>query len=110
MRLFRIAAAGFALALLSLPAFAQQTQLRTSQVTVGTGATQIATATPTRRAITLVQLGTVDTFIGAAGVATTTGVLLAGVKGTTLTIETTGAVFGIVGAGTQAVSVVETFQ
>lgn len=86
-----------------------QANLITNQVTVSTTATLLLASRPGRRQAVLVQLGTTDVFIGGSAVTTTTGVLLTGTKGATLTIETTGAIYGIVGAATQAVSVAETF-
>ncbi len=83
--------------------------IATAQVTVGTSATVIAAARAGRRSITLVNEGTTDVRIGAAGVAAGTGLLLAGAKGQALTIETAAALSGIVGTGTQAVSVIENY-
>lgn len=83
--------------------------IATAQVTVGTTATVIAAARAGRRSITIVNEGATDVRLGAAGVTTGTGLLLAGVKGQALTIETAAAVSGIVGTGTQAVSVVENY-
>lgn len=81
--------------------------LGSGQATVATTATQIAPARSTRGSITIVNEGTVDVRIGAAGVTTATGALLTGTKGASLTLNTTAAVFGIVATGTQAVSFVE---
>jgi hypothetical protein len=83
--------------------------ITTGQVTVTTAATVIAAARAGRRSITIVNEGTTDMRIGGAGVTTANGLLLSGVKGQTLTIETAAAVFGIVGAGSQTVSFVENY-
>lgn len=83
--------------------------LATNQATIATTATQIAAARSGRGSITITNLGTTDVFIGLAGVTTATGLLLAGVKGTAITVHYNGAIYGIVGTGTQAVSYAETY-
>lgn len=83
--------------------------IATGQVTVATTATVVAAARTGRRSITIVNEGTTDVRIGAAGVTAGNGLLLSGVKGQTLTVETAAAVYGIVGTGTQAVSYVEAY-
>lgn len=85
--------------------------LATSQATVDTtaGGTQIVAARSGRQKLTLVQLGTVDVFVGPKGVATNSGALLVGTKGATLVIDTQDAVYGIVSAGSQAVAAIETY-
>lgn len=80
-----------------------------SQATVGTSATSVVAARATRNTVTIVNGGTTDVFLGPSGVTTTTGILLTGTKGASITIPTTAQIFGIVGAGTQVVSVLETF-
>lgn len=82
--------------------------LATSQVTVGTSATQIVAARSGRMAVTITMVGAGDVFVGAAGVTVANGALLLGTKGSSITIPTQGAVFGI-GAVAQAVSILETF-
>lgn len=84
--------------------------LLTGQVTIAATSTVIAAARATRRAITVVNHGTTDVFIGLAGVATTTGVLLKGIAGGGITFETTVAINGIVGAGTQVISFAEEYD
>jgi len=78
--------------------------IKTGQATVGITATLIAPAGNGREAITIVNGGAVDVFLGNASVSITTGILLAGVKGQTLTLYGTDAVYGIVASGTQVVS------
>lgn len=80
----------------------------TGQVAVTTSATQIVPARSGRLAVTIILNGAADVFLGVAGVTTATGVLLLGVKGSSITIPTQAAVFGI-SASTQPVSFVETF-
>lgn len=82
--------------------------LATSQVTVGTSATQIVAARAGRMAVTITMLGAGDIFVGGAAVTVANGALLLGTKGSSITIPTQGAVSGI-GAVAQAVSVLETF-
>ena len=85
--------------------------IATNQILVGTtaGGTLIAAARIGRNAVTITNLGTTDVYIGASGVTTGTGALLVGTKGASITIPTSAALYGIVGAGTQAVSFVDTF-
>lgn len=83
--------------------------MTTNQVTVGTGATLILAAVSSggpvnaRRVVTVTNLGTVDVYLGAAGVTTGTGDLLVGIKGASKTMYTNGAIYGIAGSS-QAVS------
>lgn len=80
----------------------------TGQVAIGTTATQIVPARTGRVAVTVILNGAADVFLGVAGVTTANGVLLLGVKGSSVTIPTQAAVFGVSGS-TQPVSFVETF-
>lgn len=82
--------------------------IATSQVSVGTSATQIVPARGGRLAVTITMVGAGDVFVGATGVTVANGSLLLGTKGSSVTIPTQGAVFGI-GAVAQTVSVLETF-
>lgn len=82
--------------------------IATSQVSVGTSATQIVPAGSGRLAVTITMVGAGDVFVGATGVTVANGSLLLGTKGSSITIPTQGAVFGI-GAVAQTVSVLETF-
>jgi voltage-gated potassium channel Kch len=59
-------------------------------------------------AVTITMVGAGDVFVGVTGVTVANGALLLGTKGSSITIPTQGAVFGI-GAVAQAVSVLETF-
>lgn len=107
--LLKFLAACVALAFIAYgPAAAQVAgdNLAATQATVATTATVVCPGRSNRKAATIVNHGTVDVFLGNSDVATTTGVLLSGVKGTSLTISTTAPIYGIVAAGTQAVSCV----
>jgi hypothetical protein len=82
---------------------------KTNQVSVDTtaGGVLLAAARPGRRKLVVVNHGTTAVYLGAAGVATTTGVLLHGAAGAERAIETDQAVYGIVAASSQTVSVLE---
>lgn len=92
-----------------IPEQAGGTEIATNQVSVGTSATLLAARRVPRGTIQITNLGTVDVFVGGPGVTTSNGHLLAGVKGTTITLPTGSAVYAIVGTGTQSVSIVEVF-
>lgn len=94
----------------NFPDSAGASTLATTQVTVNSTATQIVAARTGRDAVIIVNLGTTDVYIGVSGVTTSTGLLLLGTKGAAVSIPTTAAVYGIVGAGTQAVSVMEVYD
>lgn len=82
----------------------------TAQVTVDTtsGGVLVAAARPGRYAVTIINLGTVDTYFGNKGLTTSTGALLVGTKGASITIPTDDAVYGINGSS-QAVAVLESY-
>lgn len=84
---------------------------KTAQVSVAdtAGGTLLAANRSGRSAITIVNHGTTAVYVGQSGVTTATGVLLPGVEGASITIPTQAAVYGIVSAGTQTVSVLETY-
>lgn len=82
--------------------------IATSQVSVGTSSTQIVAARSGRLAVTITMLGAADVFVGVTGVTASNGALLLGTKGSSITIPTQAAVFGIAGSA-QSVSVLETF-
>lgn len=85
--------------------------LANGQITVDTtsGGVQIANTRATRRSITIVNLGTVDVYVGAGTVSTANGLLLVGVKGASITLYVTGQVKAIC-AISQAVSYVEEYD
>lgn len=83
--------------------------LATNQATVTTSATQIIAARTGRSRVTITNLGTTDVFIGPTGVTATTGQILVGTKGASITLNTSAAIFAIVGTGTQAVSFIEEY-
>lgn len=81
----------------------------TKQVTVTSAATLISVANPSRSGIQIVNLGSNDVFIieNTSGT-TSTGHLLPGTKGASISFSTTGAVYGITGGASQNISVLET--
>lgn len=84
-------------------------QIATGQASVATSGSLIAAERDDRVAITVVNGGTVDVFLGTAAVTTSGGVLLAGVKGQPLTLRTAAPIYGIVASGSENVSYVEEF-
>lgn len=85
-------------------------ELATGQVTVTNTATLIVPARATRRSITIVAVGTTDSYLGSDTVTTTTGVLLVGTKGGSFTFETTQPIYAIVAAGSQVISYWEEYD
>lgn len=97
-------------ALIGVSAVSRGTEnMATGQATAATTSTLLVPARVGRSAVTITNLGTTDVFVGNTGVTTATGQLLAGVKGTSLTLPTGAAIYGVVSTGSQAVSFVETF-
>lgn len=86
-----------------------QPNLNTNQVSVALTATQIAAARSARGAITIVNHGTNPVYIGTGSVTATTGILLPGVVGASITLPYNGQVSGIATGGAQTVSFLETF-
>jgi hypothetical protein len=84
--------------------------LATAQVSVTTGNITAASARALRRAITITNVtGTGPVYCGNTGVTTGTGTYLAGSAGSSITLNTTAAVFCTVAATTQTVTVAETY-
>lgn len=80
-----------------------------NQITVAATSTLIVAARTNRNTVTVVNSGATDVFIGPTGVTITTGVLLPGTKGASLTLHATSALYGIAATGTQVVSFLETY-
>lgn len=79
-----------------------------TQVTVTTTATLISAANPNRKFLEIANIGAAAIFVGGATVATTTGHQI--LNATKLTLRggiTTAAVYGIIGAATAVVTVLE---
>lgn len=83
--------------------------IATSQVSVATTSTQVVAARALRGSVKITNLGTTDVFIGVTGVTTTTGDLLPGTKGASITVPTNAAVFAVASGAAQTVSVMEVY-
>lgn len=84
--------------------------IATAQVSVTTGNISVASARALRRAITITNVtGTSAIYCGNTGVATTTGTYLGATAGSSITLNTTVAIFCTVAATTQTVTVAETY-
>lgn len=81
----------------------------TSQATIGTTATLIVAQRSGRDTVVVENTGTTAVYIGNSAVTTSNGLLLPGVVGASIALETTDAVYGIVASGTQVVCAVENF-
>lgn len=115
MRLPRLFALGLVIALLLAPivAYSQDFAPRNvaaSQFTVTTTPALTAQARSTRQAVTIQNLGATAVYCGASSAVTTAnGFRLPGVDGASVTIPTTAALWCLVGAGTQAVAILESY-
>ena len=85
------------------------TNFATSQATIATTATLIVAARAGRDTVIIENSGTTAVYLGNSAVTTSTGLLLPGVLGASVSIETTDAVYGRVASGTQVVTAIETF-
>lgn len=84
--------------------------IATSQASITTGNISAAGARALRRAITITNVtGTSAVFCGNTGVTTSTGAYLGSTAGSSITLNTTAAVFCTVAATTQTVTVAETY-
>lgn len=84
--------------------------LTTSQASVTTGNISVASVRALRRAITITNVtGTSAVYCGNTGVTTSTGTYLASSAGSSITLNTTAAIFCTVAATTQTVTVAETY-
>jgi hypothetical protein len=102
-----------AAALALLPSFASaqsaSNAIAASQVSIGTSATLAADARPTRSAVTIENTGTTAVYIGTSDVTTTTGMLLPGVVGASITINSRAPIYGVVATGTATVTILDTY-
>lgn len=84
--------------------------IATSQSSVTTGNISVASARALRRAITITNVtGTSAIYCGNTGVTTSTGTYLGATAGSSITLNTTAAVFCTVAATTQTVTAAETY-
>lgn len=68
--------------------------LNTNQILVGNTATLIIAANTNRKRLVLTNMGTTNVFIGGSTVTSTTGEMLLGIPGFSLSIFCTGAIYG----------------
>ena len=81
------------------------------QVSVSNSATAIVSSRGTRRGVLIINQGGSDVYLGFTnGVTTSTGILLTGIKGTSIALPVTMGVWGIVSSGSQAISYVEVYD
>lgn len=80
-----------------------------AQVSVGATATLIAASRASRALLTVVNTTTTAIYLGGSGVTTSTGQLLPGVVGASLTVPGTFALYGIVATGTATVTEAEVY-
>lgn len=81
--------------------------LNTNQISIGSTSTLIIAANTNRKRLVLINMGTTNVFIGNIGVTIGTGQLLLGIAGYVIPLYFTGAVYGIVGTGTQTIAYLE---
>ena len=87
----------------------QYQAFQTGQATITGTATPIVPAFPSRSGIMIENAGSVDVYIGEnANVTTSTGHLLNGSKGTSISFATTGAVWGITGGSSATITWIQT--
>jgi hypothetical protein len=94
----------------AVPTTETYANLATAQVSVAATATLIVAARAGRKEVTIINHGTTDLYLGSSsGVTTSTGQLLAGVKGEGVTYSGGAAIYGIAASGSQTVSVAEVY-
>ncbi len=72
-----------------------------------TTATQIVATNANRSRVTLVNTGTVDTYIGSSGVTTGNGILLVGIKGAMMVLYHDDAIYGVTSGASSTISYME---
>lgn len=86
------------------------TTFNTGQYTASaTAPVALIAANQSRTGLLIVNIGTVDVYLGQVGVTTATGHLLPGTKGSSVSIPTRDAVYAITGASTSLISYVESY-
>jgi hypothetical protein len=79
-------------------------------VTTATGpATLLAAARAKRQFVTVINSGTTAVYLGGASVTASTGVMLPGVAGASITIAFTGDLYAVAATGSQAVTGYEVY-
>ena len=82
----------------------------TGQYTASATAGQVVASNRNRTGLLITNIGTVDVYVGASGVTTGTGILLPGVKGSSISIPSVDAVSVITGSSTSVISYMEIFN
>lgn len=85
----------------------QPSAFSTAQISVGTSSTLIKAATPTRKSIVITAPSTGDLYVGATGVTTATGVRVP--AGSTISMESTAAIYGVLAVAATATYLEETY-
>lgn len=80
-----------------------------NQVSVTTTSATIVSSRAGRRSVLIVNHGTTDVYLGTGTITTSNGLLLAGVKGASVSIPTSQAINAIVASGTQTISYLEIY-
>lgn len=83
--------------------------INAAQATVSTTSGVVVAARAGRKAVTIINEGTTAVRLGAGTVTTAASILLPGVLGASITLESAAAINGIVASGTATVSFIETF-
>ena len=83
--------------------------IATGQGSVTTTAAQLVASRTGRRTVTVENTGTTPVYLGGSGVTSTTGFLLPGVAGASLTMSFSGALYAVTASGTAAVTFYETY-
>jgi hypothetical protein len=108
LALLAFAGASFANAQSSGPT---PTNFVAAQATVGTTATLIVAYRQNRGSVTIANTGTSAVYLGPAGVTTATGLYLAaaGSPGSSITLTSSAAIYGVVASSTAVVTEAENF-
>ena len=79
------------------------------QATVSSAPTALALARTQRQFVTVINSGATAIYLGGAGVTASTGVMLPGVAGASITIAFTGDLYAVTASGAQAVTGYEVY-
>jgi hypothetical protein len=85
------------------------TQVALSSTATSIVAARTGVAGTGRVSVTITNTTTTAIYLGGSGVTTSTGTLLPGIVGASVTLNTTAAVYGIVATGTPTVTALETY-
>jgi ribosomal protein L10 len=93
----------------NLVSVASPASIAAGQVTVTGTVASLLAARAGRQTVTIENTGTVAFYVGPAGVAAATGMLIPGVVGASVTLNTSAAIFAVTASGSAIVSYLETF-